>query len=251
MQQNEALLSDTSENAYWIYSVHKVSFHGSTTIRIFIKLNAFKALSASTGFTCMHVILPKPFPFTDIWHHISLMYGVYVLPSQQAPLNHAMSRTGEGLYFSTILFPGFILIVVGISSTSVWTATYTHWCLVLVCITGERKSKFCITFLLTGVPGCLPHTSKPCAFFLAHDVSKAGCPVALHVNIFQRSAPLLPRVGHSTSAASIPHLPLTIAFSFSSALLCHSWGGREEPTCTLNIHLSHHVHVMTGPSRCL
>lgn len=127
------------------------------------------------------------------------MYGVYVLPSQQAPLNHAMSRTGKGLYFSTILFPGFILIVVGISSTSVRTATYTHWCLVLVCIT-EEKSKFCITFLLTGVPGCLPHTSLPCAFFLAHDVSKAGCPVALHVNIFNAR--------HLSSPVSgILHLP--------------------------------------------
>ena len=179
------------------------------------------------------------------------MCGVYVLSSQQVPLNHAMLRTGEGLYFSISLFSGFILIVIGISSGSVRIVTSTHCCCVLVCITAEQKSKFCTTFLLTGVPSCLPRTSTLCAFFLAHDVSKAGCPMALHMNIFQCSASLLPRVRQSTSAASTPYLPLTIPFSFSSVLLCHSWSGREEPTCILNIPLSHHVHVMTGPSRCL
>lgn len=54
MLQNEARLSDTSGNAYWIYWVHKVLFHGSITIRFFIKLNTFKAPSASAGF-CLHV----------------------------------------------------------------------------------------------------------------------------------------------------------------------------------------------------
>lgn len=249
MQQNEALLSDTSENAYWIYSVHKVSFHGSTTIRIFIKLNAFKALSASTGFTCMHVILPKPFPFTDIWYHISLMYGVYVLPSQQAPLNHAMSRTGKGLYFSTILFPGFILIVVDISSTSVRTATYTHGCLVLVCITGEVKilynisayrcprlpasylSALCFLLGTWREQSRLPR-GTPCERFSTLGTSLAPC----------RAFYICRK--HSTSA-----LDYTLLLQFCAPL--SSWGGREEPACTLNIHLSHHVHVMTGPSRCL
>jgi len=89
-----------------------VSCHGSVTIRVFIKLNAFKAFSASTGFACMHVILYKT--LTDIWYQISLLYGEYVLPSQQVPLNHAMSHTGEGLYFPTVLFSGFNLIVLGI-----------------------------------------------------------------------------------------------------------------------------------------
>lgn len=98
-------------------------------------------------------------------------------------------------------------------------------------------------------PGCLPHTSTPGAFFLAQDMGKAGCLVALHMNIFQCSASLLPHVRRSTSAASTPHLPLAIPFSFSSVLLCHSWGGREERTCTVIIPLSHHTHVMTGPSR--
>ena len=244
MLQNEVLVSDTSGIACWKYSAHKVSCHGSVTIRVFIKLNAFKAFSASTGFACMHVILYKT--LTDIWYQISLLYGEYVLPSQQVPLNHAMSHTGEGLYFPTVLFSGFNLIVLGIFWGSVWIATYKHCRPVLVCITAEQKSKHCITFLLRGVPGCLPHTATPGAAFLACDMGKAGCLVALLMNIFQCCASLWPHVRQSMSAANTPHLPSTTPYAPLSLL-----SGREERICTLIIPLSHHMQVITGPSRCL
>lgn len=116
------------------------------------------------------------------------------------------------------------------------SARYMHQLLSCSCLHHSRTEvKTLYSFPACRYPG-LPGASAPCALLLAHDMSKVGCPVAHHANIFQHSASPLPHVMQTTSAANAPHLPLAIPVSFGSVLLSQSWGGgEEEGTCMLII----------------